>query len=461
VSNTEHPVGAVNDTRNKWTFSIGTIGRDMVYTFVSMYLIFYLTEVLNLSDATLAWVATLIFAARLFDCVMDIVMGSIVDNTRTRWGQYKPWILIGCIASGIFTVLLFSDMGWPESIFIVAFSLIYLGWGLSWTSNDIPYWSLLPALTLDQKKREQFGAVAKIFATIGTFAVVVAIIPVTTSLGAVIGDAQAWFVFAAAIVVIMWLGQSVTLFGVVEPKLVVEQEKVRVRDVFKVVLHNDQLLWVAIAMVLNMTGYITTTTFGTYYFKYVYGDENMYTPFGAVLGVGQIIGYLVFPALRKRMNRKQLFTLAAAMMVVGYGLFFFAPLNMAYIAVCGLLLFIGQAFVILLMLVFIADTIDYGHWKLGRRNTAITFALQPFINKVGAALAAQIAAVTLILTGINSAQVPSDVSAGGLLGMKAVMLLFPLACIVVSYLIYLFKYKIDEGFYAKIISDLKERGQLM
>jgi len=273
-------VRTVSDRRNKWTFGVGTIGRDMVYTLVSMFLVVYLTEVVNLPDAQLWWATTLILAARLFDAVADIVMGAIVDNTQTRFGHYKPWIAGGALASAIITTLLFTNLHLSGSSFVAVFALLYLLWSLSWTANDIPYWSLLPALTLDQKQRESFGSLAKIFATIGLFTVVVAIIPVTNALG---GDVHAWTMFTIAVVVVMLLGQSVTLFGVREPDIIVGHERTTLKEIAGVVFHNDQLLWTAIAMVLFMTGYVTTTTFGVYFFKYVYRNENMYSPFAAVL----------------------------------------------------------------------------------------------------------------------------------------------------------------------------------
>ena len=146
--------------RNRWAFSVGTLGRDMVYTLVSLYLIVYLTEVLNASDTFMWWAGWMILAARLFDAVMDIVMGSVVDNTRSRWGHYKPWIAAGAVASAVCTLLLFTDLGLPDSTYVAVFALLYLLWGLTWTMNDIPYWALLPALTLDQQQRERIGALA-------------------------------------------------------------------------------------------------------------------------------------------------------------------------------------------------------------------------------------------------------------------------------------------------------------
>jgi len=453
------PLSAV-DRRNKWTFGVGTVGRDMVYTLVSMYLVFFLSDVLRPSKEEFLWASSLILIARLFDAVADIVMGAIVDNTRTRWGQYKPWIAIGVVASAIFTVLMFTDFGTRGVAFVVGFALVYLAWSLSWTANDIPYWALLPALTVDQKKRESFGAIAKIFATVGLFVVVVAVIPVTKALAPLVGDVPAWTIFAAAIVVIMLVGQLVTLIGVKEPKLAIEQERTTVRDLVRAVFGNDQLLWTAIAMVLFMTGYLTTTTFGTYYFKYVYGDEGMYSPFGAVLVASQLLGYAVFPMLSRRFSRGRLYSLSIALILLGYVIFFFSPTSIAFIAVAGLFIFVGDAFITLLMLVFLTDTIEYGHWKLGRRNTAVTFALQPFINKVGAALSTQIVAVAIVFAGVNPDH-PADTSASGLFIIKAGMLLLPAVLIVISYLIYRRKYRIDEVFYAKIVAELRERGQLL
>jgi len=450
---------AVVGRRNKWTFGIGTVGRDMVYTLVSVYLVYFLSDILRPSTSDFLWASSLILAARLFDAIADIVMGAIVDNTKSRWGPYKPWIAGGVVASAVFTVLLFNDSGLSGPAFVVTFAGIYLLWSLSWTANDIPYWSLLPALSLDQRQRESIGAVAKIFATIGLFVAVVAVLPATIALTPMFGQVRAWTVFATAVVAIMLAGQAVTLFGVREPRLAVEQERTSVRELAKVVFGNDQLLWTAISMVLFMTGYLTTTTFGTYYFKYVYGDEGMYSPFGAVLVASQLLGFGIFPALAKRFSRRALFTASIALILLGYVVFFFSPVDIVFIGIAGLLLFIGDAFVTMLMLVFLTDTIEYGHWKLGRRNTAVTFSLQPFINKVGAALSTQIVAVLIVIAAVDPGH-PAATSPAGLLTIRIGMLVLPPVLILVSYLIYRAKYRIDDKLYAQILEDLAARGQI-
>ncbi len=443
--------------RNRWAFAVGTVGRDMVYSMMALFLIVFLTEVLDLPDATLWWVNGVLLAARLYDAVDDLVMGGLIDNTRSRWGSYKPWIAGGALASGVLTILLFTDFGLRGTGFVALFAVVYLLWGLAWTANDIPYWSMLPALSLDQHERERTGSLAKVFATIGLFTTVVGIIPVTTALG---GGPRAWTTFAVVIVVIMLIGQSVTLFGVKEPRLAKEQERSTVREIAAAVFRNDQLLWTSAAMVLFLIGYNTTTSFGVYFFTYAYKDASMYAPFAAILGVGQLLGFALFPVIRKRFTRRKLYTLAMGLVTAGYVVFFFSPMNIVWIGLAGLLLFVGQSFVVVLMIVFLSDCIEYGQWKLGRRNGSVTFALNPFINKVGGAVGTAIVGATLIVTGINEAPTPDDVTAEGLLGMRTMMMVFPLALMVVSYLVYLTRYRIDEEFHARIVADLRERGQL-
>lgn len=448
--------------RNHYTFGLGTIGRDMLYSLVSMYLMFYLTDILVLPDSTLWWLTSILLAARIFDAVNDPIMGIFVDNTNSKHGKFKPWIAWGALFTGLFTILMYTDFGLRGAPYLIMFALVYLFWDISFTANDIGYWSMLPSLSMDQKQREKIGAFARICANVGLFAVVVGIVPITKALGNALGSMQmAYFVFAVLVVIIMWLGQCITLFGVKEMKGVFKQEapttlKTMVTAIFK----NDQLLYTAISMVLFMIGYTTTTSFGLYFFKYAYGDEGMYSIFALVLGVSQILALIVFPLFSKRYSRKTLYTGATVFVVLGYIIFFFSPMNMIYIGASGVLIFLGQAFIQLLMLMFLSDTIEYGQWKLGKRNDSVTLSLQPFINKMGGAVASGIVGATVIISGMSTAETSADMTPQGLLTMKAAMLVLPLLCILAGYLIYRFKYKIDSKMFDQMVSDLQARGDI-
>ena len=291
---------------------------------------------------------------------------------------------------------------------------------------------------------------------------VVGIVPVTGMLTETLGGngQMAWFIVAAAVCVFMIGFQMITVFGVKETRTFKEEENTSLKGMVRVLFGNDQLMWTTVSMALFMVGYCTTTSFGTYYFKYAYGDENMYSVFAGVLGISQLAALAVFPLFARKLSRKVLYTGATVLVVAGYGVFFFAPMDMIPIAAAGVLLFVGQAFIQTLMLMFLADTIEYGQWKMGKRNDSITFSIQPLINKLGAAVATGVVTLTLIVSGINRAESAADVTAQGLLIMKIAMMVLPLAAIAMGYFVYLRKYRIDEKFYRQIVTHLKERGDI-
>ena len=431
----------------------------MLYTMVSMYLMFYLTDVLSLPDDTLWWVTGIMLAARVFDAFNDPIMGVIVDNTHTKYGKFKPWICIGAVLVSVFTVLLFTDFGLTGSAYILVFAVTYLFWGISFTMNDISYWSMLPTLSQDQHEKEQIGSVARICANIGLFSVVSLIVPITEALGNMVGSLQkGYLLLAIIIVVIMLVFQSITVFGVKEPKLATEKtESTSLKELVRIIFQNDQLFVTAIAMALFMIGYCTTTNFGLYYFKYVYGDEGMYSIFAVILGVSQIAALIIFPKMAERFPRKKLYFAATLMVLAGYVVFFFSPTNtMIFIGVAGILLFIGQAFIQVMMLMFLTDSVEYGAWKFKKRNDSVSFSLQPFINKMGGAVASGITGAVVIISGMSTAQSAADMTAEGILILKAAMMVFPLICIIAGFIIYRKKYILDEEMYKKIVEELNE-----
>ena len=434
----------------------------MFYSMESMFLLVFLTEVKNLDDQMLAVVGGVLTVLRILDAFNDPITGIIIDNTHSKWGKFKPWMLVGALVSSVCMLLLFADLPIQGGAYVAVFAVAYILWDIFYGVNDIAYWTQLPALSVDQRQREAMGSFARICANVGMYAVVVGIIPVTGALTDSFGGngQKAWFVVAAAVCLVMIGFQLVTIFGVKETRSFKEEENTSLKDMVRVLFGNDQLMWTTLSMALFMIGYCTTTSFGTYYFKYAYGDEGMYSVFAGVLGVSQLAALAVFPAVSKKFNRKKLYSAATVLVAAGYAVFFFAPMNMFPIAAAGVLLFVGQAFIQTLMLMFLADTVEYGQWKLGKRNDSITFSIQPLINKLGAALATGVVTVTLIVSGINSAESAADVSQQGLLMMKIAMMVLPLAAIALGYFVYMKKYRIDEVFYQKIVGELKDRGDI-
>ena len=457
---------------NKYCFGLGTIGRDALYSLVSMYLLVHLTEVVGFSNGGVTAIGIMLTLFGIFDAIIDPFVGAIVDSTKTRWGKFKPWIFIGMIGTGFLTVLLFHNFDMSETSHIILLGVTYLLFSIFYSLNDIAYWSLMPALSKDQKAREGIGAFARICANVGMFAMVLIYLSVPDLFaGLGLSDRDSYFVFAIIIALIMWIFQSITLIGVKDDRSQIEKtERTTLKDLFRALLGNDQLLVTAVSMALFMIGYCTTTGFGTYYFKYAYKDEGMYMVFAAVLAVAQLTALSVFPLFRKKFTRKQLYTGSMVAVGVSYVIFFLSFEWLPLIVLAGLGLFFAQAFIQLLMLLFLADAVEYGEWKLGKRNEAASFAVQPFINQFGGAVSKGIVSYTLVISGINmianaidddplrAEELINSTPGSAIWIMKISMMILPLICILAGFILYHKKFKIDEEMYAQILTDLEAKN---
>ena len=464
-------------TLNKICFGLGTVGRDALYSLVSMYLLVHLTDVVTFSDKNLGIIGVMLTLFGTFDAVIDPFVGAIVDNTKTKWGKFKPWIFIGMIGTGVLTVLMFHNFEMSETAHIILLAVTYLLFSIFFSLNDIAYWSLMPAISKDQKVREGVGAFARICANVGMFSMVLIYLNVPSFFESFdISKRDSYFYFAIIIAVIMWLFQSITLIGVKEDRTNLEKvEHTTIKDLFRALFKNDQLLVTAVSMALFMIGYCSTTGFGTYYFKYAYKDEGMYMVFAAVLAVAQLTALSVFPLFRKKFTRKQLYTGSMIAVTISYLIFFLSFEWLPLIVLAGLGLFFAQAFIQLLMLLFLADAVEYGEWKLGKRNEAASFAVQPFINQFGGAVSKGVVSYTLIISGLNAIAnhlqdtgaivgtpeydaIINAIPGSSIWIMKLSMMILPLICILVGFVLYRKKFIIDEELYAKIVEDLNARN---
>ena len=463
-----------NMNRNRFCFGLGTVGRDALYSLVSMYLLVHLTDVVRFSDGGLAIIGTMLTLFGIFDAIIDPFVGAVVDNTKTRWGKFKPWIFVGMIGTAILTVLMFHNFEMTETGHIALLAATYLLFSIFFSLNDIAYWSLMPAISKDQKVREGVGAFARICANVGMFAMVLIYLSVPDLFaGLGLNERDSYFVFAIIVAIIMMLFQSITLIGVKEDRTqLATVERTTLKDLWRALIKNDQLLVTAISMALFMIGYCTTTGFGTYYFKYAVGDEGLYMVFAAVLAVAQLTALSVFPLFRKKFTRKQLYTGSMIAVTVSYIIFFLSFEWLPLIVIAGLGLFFAQAFIQLLMLLFLADAVEYGEWKLGKRNEAASFAVQPFINQFGGAISKGVVSFTLIISGLNmianeiglypdrEAEIVAGIPDSSIWIMKLSMMILPLVCILVGFILYQKKFKIDEKLYAEIVADLEKKNAL-
>ncbi len=146
-------------------YGIGAVGKDMAYALIAGFLMYYYNTVLGVSAT---FVGVLFMAARVFDAFNDPFMGVIVEKTNTRFGKFRPWILIGTVLNAFVIYFMFSV---PESLsgnrLLVYISVAYILWGVTYTIMDIPFWSMIPAISQAGKERENISVIGRSCAGIG------------------------------------------------------------------------------------------------------------------------------------------------------------------------------------------------------------------------------------------------------------------------------------------------------
>ena len=172
--------------KQKTAFGIGAVGKDMVYALSASYVMYYYQDVLGLSAS---FVGVVLMVARFFDAFNDPFMGVLVAKTRTRWGRFRPWIFSGTLLNALVLYALFAAPVLDEAALMVYFSVVYILWGVTYTMMDIPYWSMIPAVTRTPKDRENLSMVGRTCAGVGS-----ALIAMFTMLlvGALGGDSERW-----------------------------------------------------------------------------------------------------------------------------------------------------------------------------------------------------------------------------------------------------------------------------
>ncbi len=444
--------------QTRYAYALGTVGRDMIYILVTSYLLFYMTDILTLPNTTIAWITFILLANRLFDAFSNPVMGMIIDNTRSRYGKFKPWIAIGGLLSALFSVLLFVDSGLRGSPFVILFALLTVLWEISYTANDIAYWSMFPVLTDDPDQRSRIAATARNCANAGRFFVIITFMPLIQAVAPVFGGQQrAALAYVIASAIVMLACQCFTLFGVRERYdhgAGADVEKTAIRDLFRAIFHNDQLLVMAASMTLFTIGYTITTGFGLYFFKYAYGDASMFSTFSIILAITQFVALALYPAISRRLTRRTLFLGATILSAAGMLAIYFSPMDMRFLGPAGIALVGGQAFTQVLALLFLTDTVDYGQRKLGQRHESVVFSVQPFINKISNSAATGVVGATIVLSGINDATDATDVTPEAILTMKLAMLILPLVCVIASYAIYRRFYHLDGESHGQALAEL-------
>ena len=232
-------------TREKYCFGIGAIGKDAIVNLVGSFLMLYLTDTLYLAPA---FVGILFLVARIWDAINDPIMGMIVDNTRTKYGKFRIWLVVGTLLNSVVFVLLFSSLGLEGTALYVYVAVMYILYGMTYTVMDVPYWSWLPNLTNDPHEREKVSVIPRFFASLAGFCVATFGLYIINGFNKMAGNEnllaeEGYTIFAAVIAVIFIITIGITVTNVKEESTLNSKvKKTSLRQAVNVIVKNDQLL---------------------------------------------------------------------------------------------------------------------------------------------------------------------------------------------------------------------------
>lgn len=442
----------------KFSFGIGALGKDLCYAIISYFLMIYFTDTVGLTPL---FVGNLFLVARVWDAFNDPMMGFVVDNTKTKWGKFRPWILIGAILNAIILVFLFrKPAGMTGAPMYIYFSVMYILWGMSYTIIDIPYWSMLPSLSSTKEERDSMSVIPRIFASLAWLLMGAFALKLVNVFGN--GDeAKGYSVLAVCIAVIFVITSIITVVFVkdrscYETESNKKAQKTTIKDALHVIAGNDQLkVFIGVVLCYNLVVQLAGGM-AIYYFKYVTQNENLYPIFTTAAQFAEIGALFIFPILSKYLSKKQVFTIASFTPAIGLiGLVvsgFFIPQNVVMIAVCGLLYKLGSGITLGATTVMLADVIDYGQVKMGTRNESIIASFQTLLVKTASAVSAWLIGVGLTIVGFvqNVEQTASTI-----MGMRILMGVIPSVITVLAFIIYAKGYKLEGAYLNEILEKVK------
>ena len=465
--------------REKAAYGLGAVGKDMVYMLSASYVLYYFQDLLGVNSVAMGLI---LLIARVFDAFNDPIMGVVVAKTHTRWGRFRPWLLIGTLTNAVVLFAMFACPPGLDAKGLVAYAAVtYILWGVTYTMMDIPYWSMIPAFTKGGKEREGLTTLARSCAGVGSALVTIFTVKLVKTLGDMFAGSGAsdvareilGFKYFTLIIAILFVVFIIITCVAVKEQSLVDMKTASVGDMFKALVTNDQAMTVVVAIVLINTSIYLTSNLVIYFFKYDFGGVtwgDSYTLFNMFGGGVQIISMMAFyPLLRKFLSNVKIFYVCIISAVTGYvTLFAIAFTNMTSVYILfipGFFIFAANGVLQVITTVFLANTVDYGELKNNRRDESVIFSMQTFVVKLASGIAAFAASLCLQINHLQKdvedtaekIDYSLSVASSSKFGLRMTMAVIPVVGLIIALIIFYKKYILTDAKISEISKELESK----
>lgn len=439
--------------KEKIAYGMGDVGNNFMFDLGQIYLLKFYTDALGLPSAT----AGLIFLiTKIWDAFADITVGTWVDNRKKIGprGKFRPFILYTAIPLALVTVVSFMNPDFTLTGKMIWAYATYMLFGTVYSISNIPYGSMVPAMTKDPVERAQLASFRQAGSNLGLLITTVGFMPIVLMF-----DSQSTG-YLVGVVIFSIIGVLFQLYcyANVKERFVYEkpnqEKKINLIDSYKGLFKNAPLLILCLVNLFTFSAFNVKLAVQIYYAQYVLQDVSI-IPYMGFFSIGCVfIGVALVPSLVKKIGKKNTYILGCAIWAVGDGLAFFFANNAAIFIIMACFAFFGSSFVNSLNWALVSDAVEYGEWKTGTRSEGVVYSFFTFCRKLSQALAGFIPGVVLGIVGY----VPNVVqSSEAIAGIRGLMFIYPGVLALATIIVMAWFYRLSEDKYKQIVLDLNER----
>lgn len=437
--------------KEKFGFGLGDAASHIVFDSSVAILAYFYTNIYGLPPAVMG---TLFLVVRALDAITDPIMGAIADQTKSRWGRFRPWLLIICVPFAVSCVLVYSTPNFEQTGKIVYAVVAYIFMTLMYTAINIPYCSLGAAITADPKENLSLQswrfAVAPIGGAMGT----ALILPLADLIAP--GDRATGMQWAMGIFGVIGCIMFLVCFMTTRERITpVKEENLNILRDVRILMKNDQWRVLSIYNLAMLCGVVVRGSLLVYFVQYIlHQGSNIISLFMLATTVAAVVGSLMAKQVGSWMCKIRASVWVNVLSAL-FGLAFLVLPSDYWIPafIVHIILNILQGINAPLQWSMITDANNYGEWKTQRRITGMNVAANIFIIKLGVAIGGALTGWGLAFYGYQAGVEQQSAEA-----IRGVLILFTVLP-AIFYLITAVSiryYRLTEDRMNAIVSDLSE-----
>lgn len=437
-------------------YGFGDMASQFIWTYVGSYLTLFYTDVVGFAPIV---VSAIMLIARIWDAVNDPMMGSIAENTRTKFGRFRPYIAFGSPLLAVFAVLTFVNMG-NGTKGIIYSAVVYIIASMCYTLVNIPYSSLASVMTEDSNQRNLIGSSRSVGMNVGM------IIVNSCSAGLALffsgNDAEVatgrgymmTAVLYSVIAVVLFLIVFFTSREVIDLKTA--PRKISPKETLLGMVTNKYLMVIFLVATLQMIAFMGRISITSYYVIYCLGSYLLISLIMTIPSIGGVIGSLIIAPLASRFGKKRMLSITLLGQGVGLFIVYFAPFDNMVMIMIGLWIYglFNCGFPIELSMV--ADCVDYQQYRKGIRQDGSYYAVYGLATKLGNAIGSAVGILIISAFGYVAGEEQSVATQNGI---NLTVNLIPAILLVVAAVVLLLLWNKSDEDFEQMRAELRRRQE--